>query len=64
MGGPDVARAEQLLREAGVRSVPLTLYYPAGRDTSAEGTKLRIGSDSGPEATVLGFPWRSKDKPR
>ncbi|HEX8704103.1 MAG TPA: ABC transporter substrate-binding protein [Myxococcaceae bacterium] len=36
MGGPDIARAEHLLREAGVRSVPLTLYYAAGRDTSAE----------------------------
>ena len=34
--GPDVARAELLLREAGVRKVPLTIYYPAGRDTSAE----------------------------
>ncbi|MBN1209037.1 MAG: ABC transporter substrate-binding protein [Myxococcaceae bacterium] len=36
MEGPDVARAEQLLREAGVRKVPLTIYYPAGRDTSEE----------------------------
>jgi ABC-type oligopeptide transport system substrate-binding subunit len=36
LGGPDIARAEQLLREAGVRSVPLTLYYAAGRDTAAE----------------------------
>jgi len=34
--GPDVARAELLLREAGVRKIPLTIYYPAGRDTSAE----------------------------
>ncbi len=36
VSGPDVARAEQLLHEAGVRKVPLTLYYPAGRDTSEE----------------------------
>jgi ABC-type transport system substrate-binding protein/methyl-accepting chemotaxis protein len=40
MAGPDIARAEQLLREAGVRTVPLTLYYPAGRDTSAEDAVL------------------------
>ena len=36
MVGPDVNRAEQLLREAGVRKVPLTIYYPSGRDTSDE----------------------------
>ncbi|WP_224244487.1 ABC transporter substrate-binding protein [Hyalangium gracile] len=36
VSGPDVARAEQLLREAGVRKIPLTIYYPAGRDTSEE----------------------------
>jgi ABC-type oligopeptide transport system substrate-binding subunit len=40
VGGPDVAKAEQLLREAGVRTVPLTLYYAAGRDTSAEDAVL------------------------
>jgi ABC-type oligopeptide transport system substrate-binding subunit len=40
MSGPDVARAEQLLREAGVRKVPLTIYYPAGRDTSEEDAVL------------------------
>ncbi|MDY7227446.1 ABC transporter substrate-binding protein [Hyalangium rubrum] len=34
--GPDLVRAEQLLRDAGVRTVPLTLYYPAGQDTSTE----------------------------
>ncbi|SEM27805.1 ABC-type transport system, substrate-binding protein [Stigmatella aurantiaca] len=37
---PDVERAGALLREAGVRSVPLTLYYPAGRDTSEEDAVL------------------------
>ncbi len=40
MSGPDVARAEHLLREAGVRTVPLTIYFPAGRDTSAEDAVL------------------------
>jgi ABC-type transport system substrate-binding protein/methyl-accepting chemotaxis protein len=40
IAGPDVAKAEQLLREAGVRTVPLTLYYAAGRDTSAEDAVL------------------------
>ncbi|ADO74963.1 ABC transporter substrate-binding protein [Stigmatella aurantiaca] len=40
MPGPDVARAEQLLQEAGVRTVPLTLYYPAGRDSSEEDAVL------------------------
>jgi ABC-type transport system substrate-binding protein/methyl-accepting chemotaxis protein len=34
--GPDVAKAEALLREAGVRKIPLTIYYPTGRDTSEE----------------------------
>lgn len=40
MPGPDVAQAEALLREAGVRSVPLTIYFPTGRDTSAEDAVL------------------------
>ena len=33
-------------------------------DVTPEGTKVRIGSEDGPEATVLGWPWRSKEKPR
>jgi ABC-type transport system substrate-binding protein/methyl-accepting chemotaxis protein len=37
---PDVAKAEELLREAGVRKVPLTIYFPTGRDTSAEDAVL------------------------
>jgi len=36
----DLALAERLLREAGVRRVPLTMYQTAGRDTSAEDTVL------------------------
>ncbi|HET9452390.1 MAG TPA: ABC transporter substrate-binding protein, partial [Aggregicoccus sp.] len=37
---PDVAQAERLLREAGVRTLRLTLHYPAGRDTTAEDAVL------------------------
>jgi len=36
----DLALAERLLREAGVRRVPLTMYQTEGRDTSAEDTVL------------------------
>ena len=36
MPSPDVGRAELLLREAGVRKIPLTIYFPTGRDTSEE----------------------------
>ncbi|MBM7113500.1 ABC transporter substrate-binding protein [Archangium primigenium] len=36
----DVSLAERLLREAGVRMLPLTLYHPQGRDTSAEDALL------------------------
>ncbi|MBU8895520.1 ABC transporter substrate-binding protein [Corallococcus sp. H22C18031201] len=38
--GPDVTLAEQLLREAGVRRLQLTLHHPAGRDSSAEDAVL------------------------
>ncbi|AGC48334.1 putative ABC transporter periplasmic substrate-binding protein [Myxococcus stipitatus DSM 14675] len=37
---PDVAMAEQLLREVGLRRLRLTLHHPAGRDTSAEDAVL------------------------
>ncbi|MFY2562144.1 ABC transporter substrate-binding protein [Corallococcus terminator] len=37
---PDVALAEQLLRDAGLRRLRLTLHHPAGRDTSAEDAVL------------------------
>ncbi len=37
---PDVGLAEQLLREAGVRRLQLTLHHPTGRDTLAEDTVL------------------------
>jgi ABC-type oligopeptide transport system substrate-binding subunit len=37
---PDVALAERLLREAGVRTLRLTLYSPAGRNTQAEDAVL------------------------
>ena len=33
-------QAERLLREAGVRKLPLTIYFPTGRDTSAEDAVL------------------------
>jgi methyl-accepting chemotaxis protein/ABC-type transport system substrate-binding protein len=33
---PDVALAEQLLRDAGLRRLRLTLHFPTGHDTSAE----------------------------
>ncbi len=36
MPSADVGRAEQLLRDAGVRKIPLTIYFPTGRDTSEE----------------------------
>jgi ABC-type oligopeptide transport system substrate-binding subunit len=36
----DLDLAERLLREAGVRKVPLTLYHTKGRDTSAEDAVL------------------------
>ncbi|HEX8438558.1 ABC transporter substrate-binding protein, partial [Archangium sp.] len=36
----DIALAERLLREAGVRVLPLTIYHAVGRDTSAEDTLL------------------------
>ena len=36
----DIALAERLLREAGVRMLPLTLYQTQGRDTSAEDALL------------------------
>jgi ABC-type transport system substrate-binding protein len=36
----DINLAERLLREAGVRTLPLTIYFAAGRDTSAEDTIL------------------------
>lgn len=34
------------------------------RDVTAEGTKLRLGGEDGPEVTVVGWPWLSKEKPR
>lgn len=34
------------------------------RDVAAEGTTLRLGTDEGPEVTVVGWPWLSKEKPR
>jgi ABC-type transport system substrate-binding protein len=37
---PDMALAEQLLREAGIRRLQLTLHQPTGRDTLAEDTVL------------------------
>ncbi|MFP2934899.1 ABC transporter substrate-binding protein, partial [Pyxidicoccus sp. 3LG] len=37
---PDVALAEQLLRDAGIRRLKLTLHHPIGRDTSAEDAVL------------------------
>ncbi len=36
----DIGLAERLLREAGVRVLPLTLYHAVGRDTSAEDAVL------------------------
>ena len=36
----DIHLAERLLREAGVRVLPLTLYHARGRDTSAEDAVL------------------------
>lgn len=36
MPRPDVTKAELLLRDAGVRKIPLTIYFPTGRDTSKE----------------------------
>jgi ABC-type transport system substrate-binding protein len=33
---PDLGMAERLLREAGIRLLPLTIYHAVGRDTSAE----------------------------
>jgi len=37
---PDVGLAEQLLRDAGLRRLRLTLHQPTGRDTSAEDAVL------------------------
>ncbi|MFP2911900.1 ABC transporter substrate-binding protein [Pyxidicoccus sp. 3LFB2] len=37
---PDVGLAEQLLRDAGLRRLKLTLHQPSGRDTSAEDAVL------------------------
>jgi ABC-type transport system substrate-binding protein/methyl-accepting chemotaxis protein len=37
---PDVALAEQLLRDAGLRRLRLTLHFPTGHDTSAEDAVL------------------------
>ncbi|MBZ4416296.1 ABC transporter substrate-binding protein [Myxococcus sp. RHSTA-1-4] len=37
---PDVALAEQLLRDAGLRRLKLTLHFPTGHDTSAEDALL------------------------
>nr|WP_245772306.1 ABC transporter substrate-binding protein [Myxococcus fulvus] len=37
---PDVALAEQLLRDAGLRRLKLTLHHPVGRDTSTEDAVL------------------------
>lgn len=34
------------------------------RDVTAEGTKLNLGTEDGPEVTVVGWPWLSKEKPR
>jgi ABC-type transport system substrate-binding protein len=36
----DIVLAERLLREAGVRVLPLTIYHAVGRDTSAEDAVL------------------------
>lgn len=33
------------------------------REVATEGSKHRVGDESGPEATVLGYPFRSKEKP-
>lgn len=34
------------------------------RDVTAPGTTLKLGDENGPDVTVVGWPWRSKDKPR
>ena len=36
----DLAQAERLLREAGIRTLPLIISFPSGRDTTAEDTVL------------------------
>jgi methyl-accepting chemotaxis protein/ABC-type transport system substrate-binding protein len=38
--GMDLGLAERLMREAGVRMLPLTLHHPQGNDTSLEDTVL------------------------
>lgn len=37
---PDLAQSERLLREAGARTLRVTLHHPAGRDTTAEDALL------------------------
>lgn len=33
------------------------------RESAAAGSRVRVATDAGPEATVQGYPFRSKDKP-
>lgn len=62
LGGKSPGRVTSSARVPGTNRV-LALGV-VRRDVTAAGTKLRLGDEQGPEVTVLGWPWLSKDKPR
>lgn len=62
LGGKSPGRVTSSARVPGTNRV-LALGV-VRRDVTAAGTKLRLGDENGPEVTVLGWPWLSKDKPR
>lgn len=62
LGGKSPGRVTSSARVPGTSRV--VAMGVVRRDVTAAGTKLRLGDEPGPEVTVLGWPWLSKDKPR
>jgi folate-binding protein YgfZ len=60
IGGRSPGRVTTSARVPGTNRVVALGYVR--RDSAAAGTKHRVG-ENGPEATVLGYPYRSKEKP-
>jgi len=61
LGGKTPGRVTSCARVPG--SSRVVALGVVRRESTAAGTLLRLGSDSGPSATVTGYPYRSKDKP-
>lgn len=62
LGGKSPGRVTSSARVPGSNRV--VAMGVVRRDVTAAGTRLRLGDEQGPEVTVLGWPWLSKDKPR